>query len=276
MDSFRVFAGIVFAISVFFLFDAWMKEHQPPPTPRTTQPAPSQPNTTVPSAPGAKQAPPSAAVPTERPHGQRVVVTTDTLKAEIDTAGADLRRVELLNYRDTLDPQKNFVLLEDNAEHTYIAQSGVIGGPFPNHTSAYTVAETNYQLQSGKDSVVVRLAAADTSGARVAKTYTFRRGAYVVDIAFEVSNPQSTTIEPVVYFQLLRDAKPAPGDSKMVPTFLGTEVYTEKDKLRKASFEDIAKNKAEYPKDATDGWVAIVQHYFLGAWLPAAGMLREM
>src|SRR4051795_4617423 len=90
MDSFRVFAGIVFAISVFFLFDAWMKEHQPPP-PATTGPAPAQPNTSVPSAPGAKRAPPAAAVPTERPRGQRVVVTTDTLKAEIDTAGGGLK-----------------------------------------------------------------------------------------------------------------------------------------------------------------------------------------
>jgi YidC/Oxa1 family membrane protein insertase len=276
MDSFRVFAGIVFAISVFFLFDAWMKEHQPPHAPTTTQPAPSQPNTTVPAATGAKQAVPPAAVPTERPHGQRVVVITDTLKAEIDTAGADLRRVELLKYRDTLDANKNFVLLEDDAEHTYIAQSGVIGGPFPNHTSTYTVGETNYELQPGRDTLIVRLEAADNSGAKVTKTYTFRRGAYVVDIAFELSNPQATAIEPVVYYQLLRDAKPAPGDSKMVPTFLGMEVYTEHDKLRKVSFEDIAKNKADYPKEAKDGWVAIVQHYFLGAWLPPAGMLREI
>jgi len=169
-------------------------------------------------------------------------VTTDTFRAEIDTAGGDLRRVELLKYRDTLDAQKNFVLLEDDNEHTYIAQSGVIGGPFPNHTSAYTVGETNYELQPGRDTLIVRLEAADNSGAKVAKTYTFRRGAYVVDIAFELSNPQSTAIEPVVYYQLLRDAKPAPGDSKMVPTFLGMEVYTEHDKLRKVSFEDIAKN----------------------------------
>jgi YidC/Oxa1 family membrane protein insertase len=273
MDSFRVFAGIVFAISVFFLFDAWVKEHQPAPA----RPAETQPNSVPPAtATGNKQpAPPIQTVPAGRPHGQRVIVATDTFKAEIDTAGGDLRWVELLKYRDTLDPKKNFLLLEDDVEHTYIAQSGLIGGPFPNHTSNYTSPQTSYELAAGESTLNVRMEAAGDSGAKVVKTFTFRRGSYVIDIAFEVTNRQGTPIEPVAYFQLLRDPKPAPGDSKMVPTFLGAEVYTEKDKLHKASFEDIGKNKADYPKEAADGWVAIVQHYFLGAWLPPSGKPRE-
>ena len=61
----------------------------------------------------------------------------------------------------------------------------------------------------------------------------------------------------------------------MVPTFNGAEVYTEKDKLHKVSFDDILKNKTSYPKNAADGWIAIVQHYFLGAWLPTTGVSRE-
>jgi len=277
MDSFRVFAGIVFAISVFFLVDAWVKEHQPAPA----RPAATQPNSIPSPAPSGspavtKPSNPPAAVPAARPRGQRIVVSTDTFKAEIDTAGGDLRRVELLKYRDTLDAQKNFLLLEDDADHTYIAQTGLIGGSFPNHTSTYSSAQTNYELASGEASLNVRLEAADESGAKVAKIYTFRRGSYVIDIAYEITNRQGTPIEPIVYYQLLRDAKPAPGDSKMVPTFLGAEVYTEKDKLHKASFEDIAKNKVEYPKEAPDGWVAVVQHYFLGAWLPPSGKPREI
>jgi YidC/Oxa1 family membrane protein insertase len=273
MDSLRIFAGIVFAISVFFLVDAWIKEHQPPPAaPAATQQQKSIPSTT-PSA--AQSSHTDQPVPVARAHGQRVTVTTDTFRAEIDTAGGDLRRVELLKYRDTLDAQKNFVLLEDDNEHTYIAQSGLIGGAFPNHTSAFSAAESSFQLAPGADTLSVRLEAVDQSGAKVAKIYTFRRGAYVIDITFEITNRQGAPIEPTVYYQLLRDSKPAAGDSKMVPTFLGAEVYTEKDKLHKGSFEDIAKSKLEYPKTATDGWVAIVQHYFLGAWLPPSGRMRE-
>ena len=272
MDSLRIFAGIVFAISVFFLVDAWIKEHQPPAPPAATQPQKSVPSTSPsPAQPSHAEQP----VPVARAHGQRVSVITDTFKAEIDTAGGDLRRLELLKYRDTLDPQKNFVLLEDDNEHTYIAQSGLIGGAFPNHTSAFSAPGSSFQLAPGADTLTVRLEAVDQSGAKVAKIYTFRRGAYVIDITFEIANRQSGPIEPTAYYQLLRDAKPAAGDSKMVPTFLGAEVYTEKDKLHKGSFEDVAKNKLEYPKAATDGWVAIVQHYFLGAWLPPPGKMRE-
>src|SRR5690349_288210 len=120
MDSFRIFAGIVFAISLFFLFEAWIKDHQPP-APRSAPPA-SQPTTIPPSTPPAAVTPPGTAqapvapMRAERPHGQRVSVTTDTLKAQIDTAGADLRRVELLKYRDTLNPKNNFVLLDESDE----------------------------------------------------------------------------------------------------------------------------------------------------------------
>jgi YidC/Oxa1 family membrane protein insertase len=272
MDSLRIFAGIVFAISVFFLVDAWIKEHQPPVPPAATQQQKSVPSTSPSTAQPSHAEQP---VPVARAHGQRISVITDTFKAEIDTAGGDLRRLELLKYRDTLDPQKNFVLLEDDNEHTYIAQSGLIGGAFPNHTSAFSAPGSSFQLAPGADTLTVRLEAVDQSGAQVAKIYTFRRGAYVIDITFEIANRQSGPIEPTAYYQLLRDAKPAAGDSKMVPTFLGAEVYTEKDKLHKGSFEDVAKNKLEYPKVATDGWVAIVQHYFLGAWLPPPGKMRE-
>src|SRR5689334_12374638 len=105
MDSFRIFAGIVFAVSVFLLIQAWIKEHQPP---SSTSPTTSAPKSTTPEVPSSPPAVAQQPVPTERMRGQRVTVETDTLRAEIDTAGADLRRVELLKYRDTLDPKKNF------------------------------------------------------------------------------------------------------------------------------------------------------------------------
>jgi YidC/Oxa1 family membrane protein insertase len=282
MDSFRIFAGIVFAISLFFLFEAWIKEHQPA-APRST-PSASQPTTTVsPSTPPAAVAPQGTAQPpvaqarAERPHGQRVSVTTDTLKAEIDTAGADLRRVELLKYRDTLNPKNNFVLLEESEQHTYVAQSGLTGGEFTNHTSSYHTSKTAYEMGPNEDTLTIRLEAdSDAGGAKVKKVFTFHRGSYLIDVAFEITNVQSAAIAPVVYYQLLRDTKPAAGDSRMVPTFLGAEVYTEQEKLHKATFEDIEKNKLEYPKTANNGWIAIVQHYFLAAWLPPPQKEREI
>ncbi len=119
MDSYRLFVGLVFAVSVFLLVDAWMRDRQHPepaaPTPagqalRQT-PSPSA-ETPVPQTARQGKSPDSASSQTVEgplPKGQRVRVQTDFLVAEIDTHGGDLRQVELLLHKDRGDKDKNFV-----------------------------------------------------------------------------------------------------------------------------------------------------------------------
>lgn len=278
MDSLRMLAGMVLAISVFLLVEAWIRDHQAPAVDKGA-PASSTQTEIAPPAPSLGLDPNAKTTPQSTPgklaEGQRISIATDLLLAEIDTAGGALRRVELRKYSDTFDQSKNFVLLEQGPDRVYVAQSGLIGNQLPNHNSTFKAAQAHYELASGQDDLKVRLEAPTGGDAVVTKTYSFRRGSYVVDVAFDVKNVGHEALEPYAYYQLVRDAKPAPGESKMVPTFSGVEVYTEKDKLHKMSFEDIAKSKASYPKAATDGWVALVQHYFLGAWLPNPDLKRE-
>jgi YidC/Oxa1 family membrane protein insertase len=291
MDTYRLFVGVVFAISVFLLADAWVRDHATPPktspsstvqsgAQQTPPPTPTVGGSTQ-SNPAAGQAAPKAAGPVAQTGsgalgtGERVEVRTDYLVADIDTLGGDLRRVELLQHRDRTDTSKNFVLLQSTGDQTYIAQSGLIGNGLPSHNTHYSVASTRYELAQGQDSVVVKLTPVDTSNVKVTKMFTFHRASYVIDVSFQLTNQTSTAIDPYAYFQLLRDSKPPAGDSKMVPTYSGAEVYTEKDKLQKVTFSDIEANKGNYPKTAGDGWVALVQHYFLTAWLPKPGVSRE-
>jgi YidC/Oxa1 family membrane protein insertase len=279
MDSFRIFAGMVFAISVFLLVDAWVRDHQKvaaPVVPATTTPRDTAPP--VPTA-GLGQATPSPR-PTDPKltRGERIRVATDVLVAEIDTDGGDLRRLELTKYRDTFDQKLNFVLLhQENEQNLYVTQSGLAqkGLKLPDHNTLFKAAQNSYELSPGADAITVRLKPAAENGVQLVKTYVFHRDSYVVDVAFEATNTGTIVVEPFAYFQLLRDTRPPAGDSKMVPVFNGVEVYTEQDKLHKASFDDIVKNKVSLPKPAEDGWIAIVQHYFLGAWLPKPGEWRE-
>jgi len=277
MDSFRIFAGMVFAISAFLLVDAWVRDHQKVVAPAA--PATATQRDTAPPPPsaalGQMTPPPAHATDPKLTRGERVRVVTDVVVAEIDTMGGDLRRLELTKFRDTFDQKLNFVLLQENEQNVYVGQSGLIGENLPNHTTLFKSAQNSYELDPGADTVSVRLKAAGENGIQLVKTYAFHRGSYVVDVGFEATNTGSAAIEPFAYFQLVRDTKPPAGDSKMVPVFNGVEVYTEKDKLHKATFDDIVKNKLGYPKSAPDGWIAIVQHYFLGAWLPKPGELRE-
>jgi len=121
----------------------------------------------------------------------------------------------------------------------------------------------------------VRLTAPAAGGVEVAKVFRFRRGSYLIDVSFEIANGGAASMQPYAYFQLVRDEKPLPGDSAMLPTFTGIALYTDKDKFQKVAFSDIDKGKAQFTKISEDGWVAILQHYFFSAWLPKSGVPRE-
>ena len=243
----------------------------PPATGPRQRPVPTPTQPLTPAAPAA--APPAASGALQK--GETVRVETDVFVADIDTAGGDLRRLELLAHRDTLDHKKNFVLLQQQGEHTYVAQSGLIGNNLPNHRTRYTASERDVKLAAGADRVSVRLAAPLADGLKVTKVYTFHRGSYVIDVGYEVENKSATAIQPDAYFQLVRDSQPPAGDSAMLPTYTGMAVYTDKEKFQKVAFTDVDKGKISYPKKSNDGWIALLQHYFLSAWLPANNAPRE-
>lgn len=286
MDNYRLVVGVVFAISLFMLYDAWMRERAPAVSPAARQSQPGTPATVQPPTPSVTTgtsaspaaSPASSAQVQNAPGalavGDTVEVKTDVLIARIDTVGGDIRHLELLKHRDRDDVNKNFVLFETNANRTYVAQTGLTGPGMPNHTTRFTAEKAAYALADSDQELSVTLRA-QSDGAEVVKTYRFSRGSYVVDISSAITNRGAAAIEPYAYYQLLRDDRAPSETSKMVPTYSGAEVYTEANKLTKVKFSDITESKAKFPTSAKDGWVAIVQHYFLAAWLPPEGTSRE-
>ena len=277
MDSYRLIVGAVFAISVFMLFDAWMRERTPaPPPPASQQSAPTTQQSPVPtaSAPAGSATPVLPGATAEAAVGERISVRTDTLLAEIDTNGGFIRRVELLEHRAREHADKNFVLLDASGQHTYVAQSGLATPGLPNHNTRFTAEKTQYALQDGSDEIKVVLNAAGEAGT-LAKTYTFKRGSYVIDVALAVTNTSAAPIDAHAYFQLVRDQSAPDGSSKVMPTYNGVEIYTDANKLSKVPFDDIVEGSAKFPTTSKDGWIAIVQHYFVAAWLPTGGVDRE-
>ncbi|HEX9450268.1 MAG TPA: membrane protein insertase YidC [Burkholderiales bacterium] len=281
MDSLRLFAAMVFAVSVFLLFDAWNKERSP------QAPAPDQaaqrsdaamPSPTLPPGAVAQATPANSAAPVAIPSAANltpITVRTDVLIAEIDPVGGTLRRLEFTGHRDKVDKSRNFVLFQKDAAHTYVAQSGLIGDDVPNHTTVYVAPATSYELRDGSNEIGVNLTAIGTKAVSVTKKLTFHRGSYLINETFQISNRSTAEIKPSAYFQLMRDGTPAAGDSKMVPTYTGAAIYTDQSKFHKIAFSDIDKGKTDYPKHATDGWIAIVQHYFVAALLPSGDVARE-
>jgi YidC/Oxa1 family membrane protein insertase len=280
MDSQRLILFFVFSVSVFFLLDAWQRDRQAG-SPAAVQPGQKVDTPAAPTVPTpsdklvASQAikPPEGAAALAP--GETIKIDTDLLHAEVSTVGGDLRALELKGHRHTVDKGKNFELFQSKPDHLYIAQSGLIGDDLPNHRTVYTAEAREYRLATGADTVEIRLEAPPAHGVRVAKIYRFHRGSYVIDVAHEIVNQRPTAIQPFGYFQLVRDSKPPAGDSAMLPTYTGAAVYTDKEKFQKVDFGDMDKGKTPYPKNSSDGWVAMLQHYFLSAWLPKNGTPRE-
>lgn len=270
---------LTFTFSVFMLWDAWQRAHTPPPA-VVAESA----EAAVPGAPSAI----AGAVPTvaAMPGGTlpaanvpKATVQTDLFKAEISAQGGDLVFLELEKHRATLDKNKNFVLFQnDPKQHIYVGQSGLIGEGLPNHKTAFTLEKAEYQMGDGDDSLAVRLTAPAVNGVKVAKIYTFKRGSYLIDVSYEISNASGATLTPYGYFQILRDGKEpesATSGAFGVTTFTGPAVYTEADKFQKVHFSDIDKSKAKYSQKADNGWIGLVQHYFFSAWLPQGKAERE-
>lgn len=272
----RLFLLLVFCLSVYLLVDAWQREQgQTPATqkehPARTQqvaPTPSEKLTALQQAPNTPQASAFEA-------GQKISVKTDYLVAEIDTAGGDLRTLELLKHRDTLDKNKNFILFQYEPEHIYVAQSGLIGHDLPTHRTQFSAAATSYELKPGAERLEIRLTAPAVEGIKVTKVYTFHKSSYLIDVSYEITNNSAKPLQPYAYFQFLRDSKPPPGETKMVPTYTGPAIYTEQGKFEKIEFANIDKGKAKYPQNADNGWIAMLQHYYLAAWLPQDKLPRE-
>ncbi|HWN30411.1 MAG TPA: membrane protein insertase YidC [Burkholderiales bacterium] len=276
MDTQRLFLLIVFCLSVFLLVDAWQRGNSPAQAPHAEQPVKTQQVAPTPSeklaAVQQAQTSPQAAA-TEA--GKKISVKTDYLLAEIDTAGGDLRKLELMKHRDTLDEKKNFLLLQNNPEHIYVAQSGLIGHDLATHKTQFSAEAANYELKPGAERLEVRLTAPALDGIKVTKVYTFRKSSYLMDVSYEISNNSAIPLQPFAYFQFLRDGKPPAGETKLVPTYTGPAIYTEQEKFEKIEFASIDKGKAKYPQNADNGWIAMLQHYFVAAWLPKDKTPRE-
>ena len=276
MDMRRLFLFLIFSFSLVVLWGEWTRQNQPPapPAPSASVKAdPSVPSPTMQPAQTVAVLAPAEAHKT--PAGKKITVTTDTFVAEISTMGGNLQHLDLQQHRDANDKSKPITLLQDRDGHTYLAQSGLLGKDLPTHNAEFTATADEFKLAEGKDTVEVRLTAVGAGTTRVTKVYTFHRASYVVDVAYEIANQGATALAPSAYFQLLRDSVPVAGESTFVPTYTGPAVYTELEKFQKIEFSDIEKNKVSLPANPDNGWIGMLQHYFVSAWLPVTKGARE-
>ncbi|TXC67178.1 membrane protein insertase YidC [Piscinibacter aquaticus] len=293
-DFRRTLLWVVFSMSLVLIWDARQRHNGQPsmfgPAPAAKPvaagasaapgavPTPSLPATTA-AAPGATAAPAAPAAAASAPVAKQVTISTDLVKATLDSKGGSIVRLELLKQVDQNDRSRNVVLFDQSAKRLYKAETGLIppagGVGLPNHHTVMELVSGDLELKEGSNELQVRFESPDVGGIKLAKIYTFRRGDYVIGVRHEVVNNSGAAISPRLYLQLVRDGNPPEGESSFYFTFTGPAVYTDATKFQKVDFKTIEKHKAgDKPDHATtgeNGWVAMVQHYFASARLPDNG-----
>jgi YidC/Oxa1 family membrane protein insertase len=276
MDTQRLVLLFIFGFSVLMLWEAWEREHRPKPPPTAAQAVqPAVPPGKA-AAPGSVAAAPSqavAATPAAGARGETIRLTTDLVVAEIDTLGGTLTRLELLRHKDSNDPDKNFALI--SPAHHYEAQSGLTGDGGPNHRTLWRATAGPRALEGAADTLELRLTAPGKDGIEVEKTYRLHRNSYVIDVELKVRNAGAAALSTFGYFQLTHDGKPEGNRNAVAETFgaqsfTGFAVYSDEHKFQKVAPSDIDKGKADFAKQSKDGWLGVVQHYFVSAWLAPA------
>lgn len=204
-----------------------------------------------------------------------VTIETDVLKAKVTSEGGVFQYLELLKYPDTVDEEKDMVLFDSAPPHIYLAQTGLIGGAYPNHATRFRIHPGDHSLAEGKDEIRLVMDA-EQSGVRLTKTYTFKRGSYIINVDQKVTNLTGEPIDASLYLQLLRDSSRPEGQSRFISTFTGPAVYSQEDKFQKLKFDDITEARGANHVTKTDnGWIAMVQHYFVSAFIPQDKVNRE-
>ena len=295
-DIRRTILWVIFGFSMVLLWDKWQLHNGNKATFFPSAPAVTEPVATgaAPSTAGAASVPssasgapaavtaagvaavpgqPASAAPVAR---ERVEVKTDLYRLAFDSEGGSLIHAELLKHADMTDKSRNFLLLDESAQRVYVAQTGLVGGTFPTHKTLMTVVPGPRELKDGEDNISVRFESPDQGGVKLVKTWTIKRGAYDIAVKHEVVNTGSTAVSPQLYLQLVRDGNKPPGESSFYSTFTGPAVFTEAKKYQKIEFKDIKNKKFDIPSESTNGYIAMVQHYFATAWLLPDGVKREL
>lgn len=214
----------------------------------------------------------SAGVPVNLPaNNDLITVKTDQLDVKISTMGGDIVFAALNEHKVEIDKDDPFVLLEQTNNFTYISQSGLIGRDGIDSSAngrAHFVASANaYTLAEGQDTLTVPLTFTADNGVVYVKTFTFTRGQFDVRVDYQVNNTTSAPLQLQMYGQIKQTIKPS-DSSMMMPTYRGAAYSTQNTRYEKYDFEDMGKNNLTQP--TLGGWAAMLQHYFVSAWVPPA------
>lgn len=283
MESQRNLLLLALLFVSFLLYQAWVVDQNPEPVAAQTTEQTSNTTSSVPSSSNFSADVPTSAestavneVPTQLPTNESVILENDTLRLAISLVGGDVISADLLEHDTEMDSGEPFRILDSGNGFTYIAQSGLIGqGPDANKKGRpfYSVTTDESVLSDGETQVSTVLRFVDSNGNVFTKTFTLKRGEYVVNVNYQVENKTDNALNVQLYGQLKESIKDS-GTNLMMPVYRGGAFSTSDTRYQKYSFDDMKDGALN--KNTEGGWVAMLQHYFVSAWIPASDQTNDL
>jgi len=294
MDNLRLILLFTLSAVLLLLYQAWVKDYSPSVgqheqiaqhqiqsapaastdnafTPATKSPlADIPPVGSIPAVPGNPGTSEESLISKDS-----IRVQTDLLALEISRQGGAIISAELLDYPvSPEDREKKFRLLKPEAPNLFIVESGLRGpesGAIPADSRSLTFSSNQelFSMQPGQNSLEVQLTWSGPDGVEIKRLYRFYRNSYVIELTQEVINHSGVTLAARAYTQILRTELYDPKASSFIHTYTGGVYYSPETKYKRAPFDKMRQERLSL--EAQDGWVAIIQHYFLAAALPPAG-----
>ncbi|MDH5217495.1 MAG: membrane protein insertase YidC [Gammaproteobacteria bacterium] len=287
MDTQRLVLFLALSLVILLLWEAWGQRNNPVPAPLATtsssvlgdapqtpgeslvQISPADDKPVSPASTSDTPADPSARIQAGLVSKQRVRIVTDIYNIDIETQGADVRSAFLTKFPINLDePDIYYPLLDDALPQLFIAQTGLLSSSVaPDHHAVFQTEKPEYKMLDGEDSLVVPFVWTSPEGIKVTKVFTFKRNDYLISVDHIVENSSNSEWKGRLYRQLQRNQFEEPGKSRLLYTFTGGAVSSVEKPYQKITFEEMADWKADqsYTKG---GWAAMLQHYFVTAWIP--------
>ncbi|EDM65151.1 Putative inner membrane protein, 60 kDa [Moritella sp. PE36] len=265
MESQRNLLVIGLLFVSFLLFTEWQNKDNPVAVPTTTQAFTNGLTGDVPAGSDS-----STDAPNSKQSNNLITISSDVLELTIDTLGGDIVRADLLEHATELDAEERFTLLQNDATNVYVAQSGLIGANGPdanvNGRPQYSTTATSFTISG--DTLSIPLSYTDANGVEFTKIFTLTRGNYDVDVSYKINNQSANAISVQMYGQLKQniDLSEDTGSSMMMQAYRGAALGTTDKRYEKYDFDDIS--DANLSRTTTAGWVGMLQHYFVSAWIP--------
>lgn len=266
MESQRNILFIGLAFASFLLWQQWQIDKAPQ---KLTTQSTAVTTTTVDShstdVPDADTTVPATTVLSK----ELITVNTDQFLIKIDPVGGDIVHSALIQHKLELEQDEPFVLLEQSKNNNYIAQSGLIGRNGIDSSirgrAHFNSPSQEYTLDPGQDTLEVNLDYTAENGVIYTKRFVFHRDQFNIDVDYLINNTSSEQLQVQMYGQIKQSIQQSEG-SMMMPTYRGAAFSSTDTRYEKYSFDDMADKNLNVP--TLGGWAAMLQHYFVSAWIP--------